>query len=347
MGKLSRIMGEKSPELFIMADIGLTNGGDIQRTFELIKIASDLGLDGVKLQMLEADLLLGDREITYSYPTLKYGMQTEVMLEMFKKIEFSDEKWFDIVAEIRRHNMEPIITCHYEGGIERVNKLDLEFNKICTWSLSHHRMIMGLAKNGRPLIIDTGTINEAELLTLASNYRAYHNQEILVLHDFHTEDENEMNFRAMERLKELDFSFGYTPQGRRDWLDFMSIGMGAQVLEKRLTISRDIPENGQWKAHEPDEMANWISNCRECFSALGSKEIKPTLQDQKTKVWAYKSAWLNKQVFKGKKIEETDVDFLRPGSGISSYDFSHFYKGKTYSKDLPKGHMLILTDINV
>ena len=151
--------------------------------------------------------------------------------------------------------MDPIITCHYEGGVERVGRLDLDINKVCTWSLSHERMIQNLAKNGRPLLLDTGTINEAELTSLRIKYKSVCKQDIIVLHDFHTNNLEEMNFRAMKRLSELGFNYGYTPQGRKDWLDYMAIGLGAKILEKRLTISRDIAENGHWKAHEPDEMS--------------------------------------------------------------------------------------------
>ena len=35
---------------------------------------------------------------------------------------------------------ELIVTCHTESAVERIEN-DLRVNKICTWSLSHYRMI--------------------------------------------------------------------------------------------------------------------------------------------------------------------------------------------------------------
>jgi sialic acid synthase SpsE len=40
--------------LFIMADLGLTNGGNLNRALELISTASNLGVNAVKFQMIDA-----------------------------------------------------------------------------------------------------------------------------------------------------------------------------------------------------------------------------------------------------------------------------------------------------
>ena len=341
MSAFNDLIHDSANGLFLMADIGLTCGGHIDRTLELISTAKEAGFDGVKLQMLDAAKLLGDTSVTYTYPTLKSGNRTEVMLDMFKKLEFSDEQWYTIVTYIRKLEMEPIVTCHYEGGVERVNKLNLSFNKICTWSLNHYRLIKKLASNGRPLIIDTGTINEKELLSLNTLYRDAGGGELIVLHDFHTDNLEEMNFAAMTRLAELGLSFGYTPQGRKDWLDFMSVGYGVKILEKRLTLSRDIPENGHWKAHEPKEVKEWVKNIRECKKAIGVPEIKPTKQDLEDSKKYYKSAWLLYDKNAGDVIEESDVVFKRPGTGISSAYWETELQSGAYLKcAVPAGTML-------
>lgn len=112
-------------------------------------------------------------------------------------------------------------------------------------------MIEALAKNGKPLIIDTGTIDIDDLEDLRKFYHSSGGGELIILHDFHTSVPEEMNFRAIKTLIEAGYKVGYTPQGRRDWLDYMAVGLGATFVEKRLTLSREIPENGHWKAHDP------------------------------------------------------------------------------------------------
>lgn len=334
-----RIVGDGYP-IYIMADLGLTNGGDLERAKELIKIARDAGADAVKFQMIGADKLLGDHDIKYTYPTLSNGPQTENMLEMFQGLEYSDDEWASIKDTADQCGLDMIVTSHYEGAVERINKLDLKVNKICTWSLSHLRMIENLAKNGKPLLFDTGTITRHDLLKLEDAYKKAGGGSLIVLHDFHTTVETEMNFRAFEVYKQLGIVAGYTPQGRSDWLDYMSIGMGACVLEKRLTTSRDIPANGHHKAHEPAELVQWIENVRKCERALGNPVVEPTTADLVDTQRYYKSAYLLRDVKSGEIIRQEDVEFKRPGHGINSWDFTEKFVGQTYNYAQKAGEIL-------
>ena len=105
---------------------------------------------------------------------------------MFLGLEFTDQEWKQIKTHCQRFNLELIVTCHVESAVERIEKLDLKVNKICTWSLSHYRMIANLAKNRKPLILDTGTINTLELEVLESFYQEHGGGKLYVLYDFHT-----------------------------------------------------------------------------------------------------------------------------------------------------------------
>jgi N-acetylneuraminate synthase/N,N'-diacetyllegionaminate synthase len=326
---------------FIIADLGLTCGGSLSRSLELIATAKKLGVDAVKFQMLDSAELLGDRTVEYSYPTMSSGEKTENMYEMFLGLEMSDAEWQQIRDFCNDLSMGLIVTCHVESAIDRVNKLGLAVNKICTWSLSHFRMISELGKNGKPLILDTGTITIDELKEIEELYKSAGGGEIIVLYDFHTGNPCEMNFKSIQQLLNAGYKVGYTPQGRRDWLDYMSIGVGAQFLEKRLTLSRDTPENGHWKAHEPDEFKVWMDNVRECYLALGDGELKPTVQDLKDAKKYYKSAYLNQDVTAGELIREDLFDYKRPGLGVSSRDIRAYFIGNKFDRSYRKGELFI------
>jgi len=322
---------------FVIADIGLTNDGSISTCLELIDAASDLGVDAVKLQMLDADELINNKDVEYTYPTLLKGEITENMVDMFKAIEFTDEEWSLIRKHCDLRNIGLIVTSHVSSAVNRISKLDLPVNKICTWSLSHWTMIRDLAQNGKPLIIDTGTITKSELDELNKFYSNNGGGDLIILFDFHTTDIFDRNFRAIVDLVESDYVVGYTPQGRSDWLDFMSIGLGVSVIEKRLTLSRIHPKNGHWKAHEPTEFSKWLQKIKDCYAALGRKALIPTKYDlESTRNW-YKSALLVKNVSKGDIITESDFIFKRPGTGVSSKEIINLWTGKCYSKDYKVG----------
>ena len=72
-----------SESVYVIADIGLTCSGSVEKTLELIEVAHALGVNAVKMQMIDADELLGDKSVVYSYPTILTGDKSELMLDMF------------------------------------------------------------------------------------------------------------------------------------------------------------------------------------------------------------------------------------------------------------------------
>lgn len=324
---------------FILADLGLTNGGCLSTALELVKIAAELGVDAVKFQMLDADELINNKEVEYTYPTILEGSKTENMVEMFKGLEFSNADWEAIKSLCETLHIGMIVTSHVLSAVDRIESLNLPVNKICTWSVDHWQMIERLASNGKPLIIDTGTIDIDELRELETFYRSAGGGELIILFDFHTKDSLDRNFSAISTLTNSGFAVGYTPQGREDWLDFMSVGLGATIIEKRLTLSRTRPKNGHWKAHEPSEFAEWVQCLRDCALALGDPFLRPTKADlELTKGW-YKSAFLNQEVCEGQVILNEHFTFKRPGHGISSKEVYVKWLGNTYMKPYVNGQL--------
>ena len=112
-----KIVGDNKP-IFIIADLGLTNGGDIKRTFKLIDIASKLKVDAVKFQLIGPDHILGDKKISYTYPTLKNGMIKQNMYEMFKELEYTPLEWYKISKYVKSKNLEFICTSHFIEAVE-------------------------------------------------------------------------------------------------------------------------------------------------------------------------------------------------------------------------------------
>ena len=64
----------RDKKIYIIGDVGLTNNGSLKDAFKLINILSNFGVDAVKFQMIGPDILLGDKKISYTYPTLKNGI---------------------------------------------------------------------------------------------------------------------------------------------------------------------------------------------------------------------------------------------------------------------------------
>jgi N-acetylneuraminate synthase/N,N'-diacetyllegionaminate synthase len=332
-------IGDDRP-IYIIADVGLTNGGNIARTFKLIDIAKKLNVDAIKFQLLGPDHLLGDKKITYTYPTLKNGKIKQNMFEMFKELEFTNEEWFKISQYTKKKNLEFICTSHYLGAVDILEKCNVNVHKICTWSSNHKELIKKIGKTKKPMIIDTGVTNTKETQKIFNWYKSGGGKKILVLHDFHTNDFNQMNFKAITYLKKkYSIPVGYTPQGRESDLDFLSIGLGANILEKRLTTDRSIPKNGHWKSLEPNEFKDWLKKVRNCEKSMGNETLVATKDDLEQSKKYFKSFFSKKYIFKGEKITKDKITLMRPGTGFSSEKENIILRSYA-KKNIPSGTML-------
>lgn len=340
----AKSIGDGQP-IYIMADLGLTNGGDLERTFNLIDVAASMGVDAVKFQMIGPDTLLGDKEVEYTYPTLSDGPKTENMYEMFSKLNYTDDEWIKIAEYVRSKNIEFICTAHTLEAVPLLEKINVNVHKICTWSMTHKRLIQELGKTGKPLMLDTGMFTTQTLARTLNWHSEAGGRGALILHDFHTTNHAQMNFRAIPYMKEFfGFPVGYTPQGRDNDMDYMSIGLGANFLEKRLTVDRAIPQNGHIKALEPDEFLQWIQRVRELESTLGFSTVLPTDDDRSSSKIFFKSLYLNCDVKKGDVITDEMLSARRPGDGISASRIDDMV-GKKASRNIAKETKISWTDL--
>ena len=313
----NRVVGDGHP-LFVIADIGLTNGGDINRTFDLIEIAKSLGVDALKFQMIGPEFLLGDRKITYTYPTMNDGPQTENMFEMFSGLTYSPDEWTKIAKAVRFAGLEFICTSHYLGAVDVLEECQVDCHKICTWSVNHKRLIQKLGKTGKSLLMDMGVSSEHSLLELIDWFTNAGGATVVPLHDFHTTELSDMNIRSIEKLKEICAGpVGYTAPDEKTPLDYMAMGQGINIIEKRLTHDKTIPQNGHWKSLDPSEFKGWLATIKDLDLALGSKIIKPSPGDLETSKWAFKSLHALTDIKKGDMLTDKIVDGRRPGTGIS------------------------------
>ena len=127
-------------------------------------------------------------------------------------------------------------------------------------------------------------------------------------------------------------------------MDFMSIGLGVNILEKRLTVDRSIPKNGHIKALEPGEFMQWIKRVRELELTLGFNNVLPTDDDREFSKKFFKSLYVNQDIKEGDIIYDDMLLARRPGDGIP-VNYVDNVCGKRVSRDIEKNTKLSWDDL--
>ena len=92
-----RRIGDGAP-CYLIAEVGTTCLGDLDKALKLVEAGAAAGMDAVKFQLIDPTQL-SDRSVKYTY---RAGGQTysDSMFEMFSRISFSEDEWRKIAGAL-------------------------------------------------------------------------------------------------------------------------------------------------------------------------------------------------------------------------------------------------------
>ena len=313
----SRTIGTGHP-LFVMADMGLTHGGDIERALHITSKAAEFGADAIKIQVVDYDMLMADRSAKYTYQTAD-GPREQTLYDIFREIWLEPSEITRLANHARSLGIELIATADYESAVDILEDAGVNCHKIDTWSVTHKRLIQKIGSTGKPMMLDMGMSTQHGLANLLDWYHMAGGSSALILHDFRSDNPEAMHFRNIPQLQALfGYPVGFTPQGRDAKFDHLAIGLGANFIEKRITIDRTTPKNGHFKALDLDEWAAWIADIRILEKALGAAYPSPQAGDLKNAQRFMKSLYVNADLAVGDIVTDAHLESRRPGFGLSS-----------------------------
>ncbi len=191
----NRKISSKNP-VFIIAECGVTCNYDMNITKQLIDVVHDSGADAIKFIFWFPDEIMSDKTITYEYET-SFGIKSENMFEMLNKLRFTLDQWLEIKSYADDKDVILFATVNSPTGIEYAEELGLEAYKLSSWDFNYFPLWRRIASIGKPMLIDTGTVNTLEVAKVINLMRDAGNDQSILLHCFHTDNFSEMNMRAI------------------------------------------------------------------------------------------------------------------------------------------------------
>ena len=100
-----------------------------------------------------------------------------------------------------------------------------------------------------------------------------------------------------------------------------AVAMGATVIEKHLTTSRNLEGPDHKASLEPQEFKILVENIRDIEKALGSSEKLPTATEIKNRQVARRSIVACKPIKSGETFTTENIVVKRPGTGQSPFKY--------------------------
>jgi len=307
----------------IIAEAGVNHNGDFENAKKLIDIASDAGADIVKFQTFKAEKLVNSTAKKAEYQLCNTGNSDDSQLKMLKNLELPFEWHFKLKDYSLSKGIEFASTGFDEESVDFLESIGQIFFKIPSGELTNKPYLQHIARKNKIVIISTGMANLEEIQDAISVLinEGLSKEKITILH-CNTEYPTPMkdvNLKAMLTIqKEFDVKVGYSDHTLGIEVPIAAVALGATVIEKHFTISRNLPGPDHPASLEPEELKQMVKSIRNIELALSGDGIKKASESEiKNIEIARKSICINKDMKSGEVISKDDISIKRPGNGIS------------------------------
>jgi len=331
----NKIIGYGRP-VFIIAEAGVNHNGRLDLALKLIDAAADAGADAVKFQTFRVE------QATTRYTALagyqKKNIKTRNNLfEEAKGWELKEDRYPQLIARCKKRRIIFFSTSH--GGFESVDFLasqKVPLYKFGSGEITNLPLFTYTAKLGKPIIFGTGTATIKEVRDAIGAIKRSGNNQIVALHC--TTDYppalTDVNLRAMEiMMKELGVLVGYSDHTLGDQVAVMAATLGACVIEKHLTLDKNMKGPDHKASATPDEFRIMVDKIRAVSAIMGSPKKGPVKAELKFIPVIRKSIVANRNIKKGEKLTRQNLAIKKPGTGIPPKYWDKIV-GRTASKNI-------------
>ncbi len=307
--------------VFIIAEAGVNHNGDIVLAKKLIDVAVDAGVDAVKFQTWKTELLVTKEAVQAEYQIENTGVK-ESQFDMLKKLELSYEEFRELKEYCDSKNIMFLSTPDEFESADFLSELQNIF-KIGSGELTNIPFLKHIGKMCKKVILSTGmgTLGEIERALEVLINSGTKKEDITLLHatTMYPTPMNEVNLFAMDTIKKaFNINVGYSDHTMGIEVPIAAVALGAKVIEKHYTISREMEGPDHKASLEPDELKSMVLAIRNIENSLGSGEKTPQLSEKNNLKIVRKSIVARKNICIGDIFDESNLTVKRVGTGLSS-----------------------------
>jgi len=341
MVKIIDIAGRKvgkGHQPFIVAEMSGNHNQSLDRALQIIDEAAKTGVDAIKIQTYTAGTLTIDKSdgdfylndpnsLWHGYSMYELYLQAHTPWEWHKRI-------FD-------HCRELGILCFSSPfdvtAVDFLEDLGCPCYKIGSTENIDLELLQKVGSTGKPVIISTGMATVQDLGEMVATVRSAGCSDLILLkctaaYPANPADANLLTIPHMENL--LDCQIGLSDHTLGIGVAVASVALGATMVEKHFTLSRE--EGGVDAAFsmEPEEFRMLVNESKIAWQAKG--EVHYGTVSSENSSLARRSLYVVKDMKKGDCLTEENLRSIRPGYGLPVKNLKSLL-GMKVTKDIERG----------
>jgi len=290
----------------IIAEIGINHEGDISKATKMIRDIYHSGCTVVKHQthIPEDEMIPNDIIPSNANESIWNMMQRCAISE-------KDERYLKLYTEAL--DMTYLSTPFSREAVDRLERMSVSMYKIGSGELNNFPLVKYITDTGKPIILSTG-MNDFRTIDKAVDIIGDQLHTILHCVSMYPTPYDKVNLNRMLQLGErYGKPFGLSDHSKGIYTSLAAIALGASVVEKHFTSSKEWAGADIPISITPDELAELVRGDRAIRDAL---HYNGSDDQDKTAQFAYASIVSIKDIKAGERLTTDNIWVKRPGGGI-------------------------------
>lgn len=304
---------------FIIAEAGVNHNGSIDLALQLVDAAKASGADAVKFQTFRAERLAARAAQKAAYQE-RTTASTESQFQMLQRLELDVAAHRRLMDHCQQIGIQFLSSPFDMESADLLAEMNLPLFKVPSGEITNLPFLKHIARKGKPMIVSTGMSTLGEVEEAVQVLRDAGATQLTLLHCVteYPAPYDEINLRAMQTLKvAFGLPVGYSDHTPGIEIAVAAVALGAEVIEKHLTLDRALPGPDHHASLEPKEFAQMVSSIRRVEASLGNGIKRPVPCEVPNIAVARKSVVAAQALAAGHQLTAADLEIKRPGNGLA------------------------------
>jgi N-acetylneuraminate synthase len=259
-----RAIGPGNPT-FVIAEIGINHNGSLDIAKELINVAKQAGCDAVKFQKRTVDVVYSADELSRPREN-PFGATNG---DLKRGLEFGADQYAEIDRYCREQGILWFVSCWDEASVDIIEQFAPPCYKIASASLTDDNLLKHHRATGRPILASTGM---STLEQIDHSVDVMGKDDLVLLHTTSTYPSaaDELNLRVIPAfIERYQVPIGYSGHEVGLYTTLAAVVLGANVVERHITLDRAMWGSDQAASVEPQGFARLVKDIRAVETAFG------------------------------------------------------------------------------
>jgi len=302
---------------YIIAEMSANHNQEFDQAVNIIKAAKESGADAVKLQTYTPDTMTINTE-NDCFRIKGTPWDGYTLHELYGKA-YTPWDWQPKLKKIAGEIGIDFFSTPFDAtAVDFLEAMNVPAYKVASFENVDIPLLRRIAKTGKPVIMSTGMATLAEIDEGVRTLREAGNSQLALLKctSAYPAPSEEMNLRTIPHMAEAF----HVPAGLSDHtlveaVPVAAVILGACIIEKHFTLSREVPGPDSAFSLEPRELKAMVQAVRTVEKALGNIHYGTSVREVESRVFR-RSLFVVQDIKTGERFTIENVRSIRPGYGL-------------------------------